>query len=533
MKTPKSTVATFLAWMLAASAQQVPGGASAPQAPQQANAPLIKQAPRFSTTTQLVIVNVSAKDKSGKPLEGLKLPDFTITEDGKPQQIKVFEYQRLVEEPLPPAPAPTLETRAEKAAATPVAAAPVQQTIAAAKPGEIKYKDSRLLVLYFDLQGMATDDQIRMQDGALKFIRTQMTPADRVAIMSYSGEMKVLQDFTEDRDLLAKIVKTKIVIGEASEMANTTSDDSTADTYAAYTADDTEFNIFNTDRQLTALQNAVKILGGLAEKKALVYFSEGITRTGMDNDAQLKATINSAIRSNVSIYPVDARGLVATAPAGNASRGSGGGSGNAGMFQGGASGAMSSNLQGSQDTLYGLAADTGGKAFFDFNDLSMGVVQAQKDITSYYILGYYTGNAALDGKYRRIKVQINNNLSAKLDYRTGYFASKEFKKFDSSDRENQLAQALQLERSYHRSDPGARNRLLPPRQGPLLRSDIREDAGHGCRARQAGQGGKHAAGFHRPNQRLEGGAGRSRSRLHHGQAERRRDRGIGQENRGL
>jgi hypothetical protein len=80
----------------------------------------------------------------------------------------------------------------------------------------------------------------------------------------------------------------------------------------------------------------------------------------------------------------------------------------------------------------------------DSNDLAVGIVQAQKDISSYYILGYYTTNAALDGKFRRIKVTVNSNQISKLDYRTGYFASKEFKKFDSSDRERQLQEALML-----------------------------------------------------------------------------------------
>ncbi len=446
MRTRKTIVATYLAWLLAASAQQ-PAPQQAP--PQQANAPLIKQAVRFESTTQLVIVNVSVKGKNGQPIEDLKLSDFAVTEDNKPQQIKVFEYQRLEETTLPAVPAATLQARnsdlaAPSAAKPPVVAAAVQQVITPARPGEIKYKDSRLLVLYFDLQGMPTDDQIRMQDGALKFLGTQMTAADKVAIMTYSGELKVLQDFTADRDLLTKIVKTKVVVGEASEMAGTTSDDSTEDTYAAFTADDTEFNIFNTDRQLTALENAVKMLGGLPEKKALVYFSSGITRTGMDNDAQIKATINSAIKNNVSFYTVDTKGLVAEAPSGNASVGSSGGSGNGGMYGGSGARARQSSAQGAQDTLYGLAVDTGGKAFFDYNDLSMGVVQAQKDVTSYYILGYYTGNTAADGKYRRIKVAVSKDPSAKLDYRTGYFAPKDFKKFDSTDRENQLAEALQL-----------------------------------------------------------------------------------------
>jgi hypothetical protein len=103
------------------------------------------------------------------------------------------------------------------------------------------------------------------------------------------------------------------------------------------------------------------------------------------------------------------------------------------------------NMQGSQDTLYALAEDTGGKAFEDNNDISLGIQQAQKDIASYYILGYYTTNTKLDGKYRRIKVQIPKALSAKLDYRTGYFAGKEFKNFNNQDRERQLEEALSLQ----------------------------------------------------------------------------------------
>jgi VWFA-related protein len=436
MRTLRPLAAISLAVVLAAGAQ--------PPAPQAQNAPLARQVYKFETTTQLVIVNVTAKDRDGKPIENLKPGDFTITEDGKPQEIKVFEYQRLEDAPLEPRPSGfAARPGAAGAAQAPAAAPAVRSVITPAKPGEVKYRDSRLLVLYFDFQGMPADDQLRAQAGALKFLNTQMTPADRVAIMSYTGDLKVLADFTNDRDALISVVKS-LVVGEASEMANTVSDESAEDTGAAFTADDSEFNIFNTDRQLTALGNAVKMLASLPEKKALVYFASGVTRNGIDNDAQLRATINAAIRSNVVLYPADARGLVATAPAGNASRGSGGGEGNRGNFSGGAGRAMASSLFSSQDTLYALAADTGGKVFLDNNDLSLGVVQAQRDITSYYILGYYSPNLAQDGKYRRIKVQINKNLNAKLDYRTGYFASKTFKQFNSSDRERQLEEALLL-----------------------------------------------------------------------------------------
>src|SRR6202023_3590563 len=166
-------------------------------------------------------------------------------------------------------------------------------------------------------------------------------------------------------------------------------DDSTADTGSAFGQDDGEFNIFNTDRQLSALQTAASMLGHLNEKKSLIYFASGLRLNGVNNQAQMKATTNAAIRANVALYPIDARGLVAQAPLGDATKGSPGG---VGMYNGGSAMAMTNNFQKSQDTLWALASDTGGKAMLDYNDLSMGIVQAQKATTSYYILGYYTTN---------------------------------------------------------------------------------------------------------------------------------------------
>src|SRR5262249_20317281 len=136
----------------------------------------------------------------------------------------------------------------------------------------------------------------------------------------------------------------------------------------------------------------------------------------------------------------DARGLVATAPLGDATQGSPGGQG---MYSGSSQRTAQANFQAQQETLHTLAADTGGKALLDNNDLSLGLVQAQQDTASYYILGYYSTNTATDGRYRRIKVTVNHQ-SAKLDYRSGYFASKEFKQLTSGDRERQLQEALLL-----------------------------------------------------------------------------------------
>ncbi len=390
---------------------------------------------QFKSNTQLVTVNMSARDKDGKPLLGLKASDITLTEDGKRQKIAVFEYQKL-EDTILPALAESKPVRA-KAPATPPPTASIS-----VKPGEIQYKDKRLLVLYFDMTSMPVQDQIRAQEAGMKFLATQITSSDLVAIMSFTSGLNLLQDFTADRDELSKAING-LVVGEGADMAvagATANDDSAADTGAAYTADDTEFNIFNTDRKLVALQSAVKMLGGLPEKKALVYFSSGVSKTGVENEAQMRATTNAAIRANVAMYPVDARGLIAMGPNGDTSKPAAG----QGMLTGAAMASMANKVRSSQETLHTLAADTGGKELVDNNDLAMGIVEAQKEISSYYIVGYYSTNEALDGQFRRIKVQLNNNRTAKLDYRAGYFAGKEFKQFTASDRERQLQEALLL-----------------------------------------------------------------------------------------
>jgi VWFA-related protein len=386
----------------------------------------------FTSNTQLVIETVSVKDKSGKAIEGLAANDFTVTEDGMPQTIKFFEFQKFTdtpEAPLPPAAAPIAIPKLPSS------------HITAEKPGDTLYRDRRLLALYFDMSAMPPGDQIRALDAAQKFIRTQMTPADLVALMAYTGgAVRVLQDFTSDRDRLTAIVET-LIVGEDQGLDSTTSDDSTADTGAAFGQDDSEFNIFNTDRQLAALQTAATMLGQLSEKKSLLYFASGLNLNGLNNQAQLHATTNAAIRAGVQFWPIDARGLVADPPLGAANKGSPGG---IGMFNGNSALAATNNFQMSQDTLYALGTDTGGKALLDNNDLSAGIVQAEKSVASYYIIGYYTTNAAPDGKFRRIKITVGGGLSASLDFRQGYFASKTFNKFTGADKERQLEDALML-----------------------------------------------------------------------------------------
>jgi VWFA-related protein len=398
--------------------------------------------PKFTTNPTLVLETVSVTDKSGKPIEGLKAEDFAVTEDKVPQTIRLFEYQKLDEAPLA-----DLERRTEPAPPTPPApsavpaavGAPAQ--IAAGKPGEILYRNRRLLVLYFDMGAMQVPDQLRALDASRKFINTQITAADLVAVMEYSeGSIKVRQDFSGDRDQLRSTLDK--IAATAEGLDENASDASTPDTGAAFGQDDSEFNLFNTDRQMAALQTAVNMLGRLAEKKALIYFASGLNLNGVDNQAQLRATENAAIRANVAFWPIDARGLVASAPLGDATRGSPGGSG---AYTGAGAMAMAGGLQRSQDALYAIATDTGGKAMLDNNDLAMGIVNAQKAMSSYYLIGYYTTNTALDGKFRRVAITLKEFPSAKLDFRQGYLGGKEFGKFNAADKDRQLEEALMLE----------------------------------------------------------------------------------------
>ena len=415
-------IIAFLLGTFAARAQQIG------QNSQPGNNP-----PTFTTGTQLVVETVSVKDKQGNPVEGLIAKDFSVTEDGVPQAIRFFEYQKLPDQPgaAPPA-VPERVHIYDKLG---------RVHISAEAPGGTRYKDRRLLALYFDMTAMPTGDQVRALRAAETFIRTEMTSSDMMAILRYSGgAVDVLQDFTEDRNRLLSITGTMIA-GEGEGFDISTSDASTPDTGAAFGQDDSEFNIFNTDRQLSALQTAARMLGQLSEKKLLIYFASGLRLNGMNNQAQLHATINAAIRAGVSFWPIDARGLVAEAPLGDATQGSPGG---IGMYSGAAALATTTNFQQSQDTLYALASDTGGKALLDTNDLAKGIQQAERSISSYYVLGYYSANTALDGKFRRIKISLNAGLAAALDYRQGYFAAKQFGKFNAADKERQLEDALML-----------------------------------------------------------------------------------------
>jgi VWFA-related protein len=393
----------------------------------------------ISVKSQLVVETVVVKDKAGKFVGGLTAKDFAITEDGVPQIIKFCEHEQMPTEveALPVVPSDQERLTVYKRL--------TRTSIATEEPakagGQTKYQGHRLLAMYFDMTSMPPEDQLRALAAAQKFIRTQMTAADLVSIMRFSGgAVDVLQDFSADRNRLLSVLET-LIVGEGQGNDDSIDDAGSADTGAAFGQDDSEFNIFNTDRQLAALQTAAHMLAGMNEKKSLIYFASGLRLRGVDNQAQLHATVDSAIRAGVTFWPVDARGLVASAPLGDATQGSPGGQS---MYSGASANANTDRFQQSQDTMYSLAADTGGKALLDNNDLTTGIVQAQRSISDYYIIGYYTTNAAPNGRFRKIKMTLNSDIGASLEYRQGYYANKEFAHFTEADKERQLEDALML-----------------------------------------------------------------------------------------
>ena len=395
--------------------------------------------PTFRASTKLIVTTVIVKGSDGLPVEDLTADDFVVTEDNEPQDIAFVDYQRL--DDLDLLPRISLETAVGPApSAAPDLGSIVQPGITVPSSGDARFRNRRLIILFFDLSEPYNADQARMFTGARDYLSGQMTEADLVAILTYrGGAVRVKQDFTDNREALARVID----VLENGEDADGDGVLDFQDFSSAFGQNDGEFNVFTTDRKLAALQTAVTMLRPLPEQKSLVFFASRLALNSTDNNAQMRATANAAIRANVQIFPVDARGLIARAPLGNANQRSPGG---IGVFTGALAQQATARLQQSQDTLYALAKDTGGRALVDYNDLSLGIRQAAAAQTSYYILGFYSQHTANDGKYRRVQVRLKDTArQATLAHRPGYYADKEWAKQSGVERERQLEEALMLE----------------------------------------------------------------------------------------
>jgi len=393
----------------------------------------------FRVQSDLILVNVTVKDKNGNFVRGLKPEDFAILEDNKPQKVVSFDLENVD--------AMATQDVAQAKPLSGVTAAPASDSSATPAPGSAansddQFKDRRLIVLFFDLSAMEPDEIDHAITAAVHYVDTQMAQADMVSIVSLGSTLLVNQDFTADHDLLKKqLLAFGTGSGQGFEEGTTGTTEGTPDTGQPFTADDTEYNIFNTDRRLEALRSVAEKLSHMQQKKSLIYFSSGMDRTGIENQSELRAATNAAVRANLAIYTMDLRGLqalVAGGEAQNASmRGTSAYSGQATIS------ALNSNFT-TQETLVTLASDTGGRAFLDSNDFGQVFKGVQQDTSSYYLLGYRSTNPARDGRYRRITVKVNAP-GVKIDYRRGYYAPADYQHSTKEDKELQLQQELESE----------------------------------------------------------------------------------------
>lgn len=402
--------------------------------PQQSQKPAAEYT--FKVTTDLVLVNVVARDKHGNLVHDLQAQDFTVLEDGRSQRVSSFDSESLVSVPGSPASAPAPETATEQP--------PAPKPPLTLKDAQHALNNKRVIVLFFDLTSMQPDELKRAVGAAREYVQSKMTAADMIAVVSLASSLRLDLDFTADRSRLLQTL-ARLTQSEAQGMENGTTGDSdiVEENGDAYTPNQTEYNQFNTDRKLQAIQSLCRVLSRFNQKKSLVYFSSGMTQTGIENEAAVRAAVNTAVRSNVAIYTLDAHGLEAMPPGGSASSASL--RGNV-MFTGIAVQNQNDQNYASQETLVSLAGDTGGKSFLDTNDFSQIFDQVQRDTSVYYVLGYKSSNSVRDGGFRHVQVKVNRP-GIKLEFRKGYYAPKDFRHFDSQDKEEQLTQELNAELS--------------------------------------------------------------------------------------
>ena len=439
---PPLLVTILLAGSALAQSQQQSSNPAAPAVvplpaapPPSAQAAKPGQSP-LRVSSDLVRIDVEVTDKSGKPIKGLRQDQFTITDDGKPQAISSFSYADIE----------SIETAGAddaKPIVVPVDNDGPNTPSAAAASDQLR--DRRLLVLFFDLTSMQPDDLIRAHDAGEKFIKQQMTKADVVAVVAFSTKLSVLANFTNDHTVLEKAI-SRLTETSSSDLSNPLyaaaangENDVQEYTGAAFTPDETEFNVFNTDQKLAAVEGLANVLSGIPGRKALVEFTGGITQTGEENRTQLRAATDAANRADVSIYSIDSRGLLAAPPGGDATTNAATGTS---MFTGASVFHQTDQREDSRDTLATLSTDTGGKAFFDLGDLSEALPKIQQDNGGYYLVGYNLGaDVKRDGRWRTIHVKVNVP-GAHIRYRDGYYAPRDFQHLEKEDRAQQLADAV-------------------------------------------------------------------------------------------
>ena len=429
---------------VAALVLSLAAGAAGPSAQQQQQQP--PDQPRFESSTgvSIVSVDVVVRNSAGEVVRGLTAKDFIVQEDGKAQRIDTFSFNEITAAPAGATEVQLLDGLEDKVRAEAARAASATSAKEVATPtADLGVMNRRMTAIVLDVSSMQPDDVQRAVEDSRKWVSESMTTADLIAIITIGSRLNVLTDFTSSReDALAALQTLAYNEGTEVNPEAIATAASEADAAAETATEADLFTEFNNDVRLRALKTVCQELAPIQQKKALLYFSAGMTRGGnSDNQIELRNATSTCNRGNVSIYAVDTRGLQAVAAGGGASsRGNG-----ASLLRGSGMGGFQ-QLSQSQETLTTLAADTGGRSFTATNDFGDAFSRVQRDLAAYYLLGYSSTNPARDGRFRRITVRLASRpelKGAQLEARPGYYAGRSFANTNNRDREGQLDDQLQ------------------------------------------------------------------------------------------
>ncbi len=389
--------------------------------------------------SNLVQVDVVVCDKKNHPVVDLKKEDFVLLEDGKSQQISFFSLVR-----------PGIATNADKSDAS----------------DQILYRSGffpepgRFIFLILDQYHISPDNYPRLRDSLSAFISEDLSPQDQVAIISTNGKLAVFQQVTKNKRILNLAINAFLgagsnyasLSGADAVLAATAQDINTGSIGGSPVSDEKfkEYMIQNTYRSLETIAKYVKDVPGrkiaiLVSEKLPVYLSENpFVPEKPDNFSyELQRIIGLSRRGGVVIYTLDPRALTTTILGGSAAEYQG-----KSMLAGGGGkseepGEIADRLLGSRQGMMQLAAATGGFTIFNHNDLRVGLQEVLADNEAYYLLAYYPANSSLDGKFRRIRIQIKDRPDLIVRSREGYIAASEKdRKDEAKSKQEKIKQAL-------------------------------------------------------------------------------------------
>lgn len=402
-------------------------------------------------STTLIQVDVIVTDKNGKIVNDLKPEDFEIYENGKKQEITNFSFVSTNSESQP-APIKSKEKNPAVPLPPPVSL----------KPEQVR----RTIALVVDDLGLSFESVYQVRRALRKFVDEQMQADDLVAIVRTGGGMGAQQQFTSDkRQLYSAIENIKWnSLGRAGvsafapleptalELSKASGNPVTQEQLDEEQKQLKDFSDFREDvfsvGTLGAINFIVKGMNELPGRKSIMLFSDGFAICSPDNTDRCARLVDSirqltdlSNRAAVSIYTFDARGLQVTGltAADNAN------SVSAERIQN-LTGTRSNELIDKQEGLAYLAKETGGRSFFNNNDINKGLEKALEDQKGYYLIGYQPDAETFDAKTRRfnkLQVKVNRN-DTNVRYRSGFFGvtDDQFKKPVNQTASQQIFTAL-------------------------------------------------------------------------------------------